>query len=182
MSTAEQWAGALAAAGSGSFSLRFDRLGLDARCRPLSAGEVEECLRMGGERGLRYALYLACDDLREAGESLKKQGAVATAFDITEKLSYGDVLAAGAAVLGQSGTDTAAVSLEGGDSAAQKAGMTLAERMVEGESTLSRAVGDAGSYGGYVSTPEEPFAQGGASGRNDPWELADRLWAAWGNR
>lgn len=108
MSTAEQWAGLLGQEAGEAFSLKFERLGLEARCRPLRAGEVEECVRMGGERGLRYALYLACDELREAGEHLKKQGALASAFEITERLSYGDVVAAGAAILGQSGTDTGA--------------------------------------------------------------------------
>ncbi|MBR5538002.1 MAG: hypothetical protein IKU58_08890, partial [Clostridia bacterium] len=112
MSGAALWAQALQAPGQG-FTLTFERLGLEASCRPLSAGEVEECVRMGGQRGLRYALYLACDDLREAGETLKKQGAVASAFDITEKLSYGDVLAAGAAVLQRSGAGEARVLLDG---------------------------------------------------------------------
>ena len=83
MSTAEQWAGLLGQEAGEAFSLKFERLGLEARCRPLRAGEVEECVRMGGERGLRYALYLACDELREAGEHLKKQGALVSAFDIT---------------------------------------------------------------------------------------------------
>ena len=123
MSGAEQWAELLGRQAYGAFTLKFERLGLEAQCRSLSAGEVEECLRMGGEKGLRYALYLACDDLRQAGESLKIQGALASAFDITEKLSYGDVVAAGAAILGQSGTDTAAVSMEGGQRAAQSQGM-----------------------------------------------------------
>lgn len=176
MSTAEQWAGALTGAGSGSFSLRFDRLGLEAQCRPLNAGEVEECVRMGGQRGLRYALYLACDELREAGESLKKQGALVSAFDITEKLSYGDVVAAGAAILGQSGTDTAAVTMEGGAQAAHNQGMALAEEMLGSNLSAFRAIGDTGTY--KSEDAAITFAQRGT----DPWELADRLWAAWGNR
>ena len=81
MSLAELWAEALQAPGQG-FTLNFDRLGLAANCRPLTAGEVEECVRMGGQRGLRYALYLACDDLREAGETLKKQGAAISQLDL----------------------------------------------------------------------------------------------------
>lgn len=131
---------------------------------------------MGGEKGLRYALYLACDDLRQAGESLKKQGALASAFDITEKLSYGDVVAAGAAILGQSGTDTAAVSLEGGERAAESQGMALAEEMLGSNAAALRAVGGTGSYNGEDTAMT--FAQRGT----DPWELADKLWAAWGNR
>ena len=71
MSGAALWAQALQAPGQG-FTLTFERLGLEANCRPLSAGEVEECVRMGGQRGLRYALYLACDDLREAGETMSR--------------------------------------------------------------------------------------------------------------
>lgn len=51
---AEAWAQALGQRQGGQFRLRFERLGLEAACRSLSSGEVEECLRMGGERGLRY--------------------------------------------------------------------------------------------------------------------------------
>ena len=175
MSGAEQWADLLGRQASGSFTLKFERLGLEAQCRSLSAGEVEECLRMGGEKGLRYALYLACDDLRQAGESLKKQGTLASAFDITEKLSYGDVVAAGAAILGQSGTDTAAVSLAGGQRVAQSQGMTLAEAMLTGQDA---ALPTAGPSVYPAEVPAVAFARNGT----DPWELADRLWAAWGNR
>lgn len=176
MSSAEQWAGLLGRQTAGAYTLKFERLGLEAQCRSLSAGEVEECLRMGGEKGLRYALYLACDDLRQAGESLKKQGTLASAFDITEKLSYGDVVAAGAAILGQSGTDTAAVSLKGGETVAQSRGMALAEEMLGGNTPVLRAVEGAGPYKSAEAAVS--FAQRGT----DPWELADKLWAAWGNR
>lgn len=176
MSTAEQWAGLLDRQAADSFTLKFARLGLEAQCRSLSAGEVEECLRMGGEKGLRYALYLACDDLRQAGESLKKQGALASAFDITEKLSYGDVVAAGAAILGQSGTDTGAVSLEGGQRTAHSQGMALAEDMLAGQKSAIGSIGGIGA--GNSEQAALAFAQRGT----DPWELADRLWAAWGNR
>ena len=110
MSTAEQWATALGAEQAG-FSLRFQRLGLEARCRPLQADEVEECRRMGGEKGLRYALYLSCDALRQAGEQLRLQGALAMSFDITRRLAYGDILAAGGAILEKSGAAGAQVSL-----------------------------------------------------------------------
>lgn len=176
MSGAEQWAELLGRQTSGTFTLKFERLGLEAQCRNLSAGEVEECLRMGGERGLRYALYLACDDLRQAGESLKKQGTLASAFDITERLSYGDVVAAGAAILGQSGTDTGAVGLEGGQQAASGQGMALAGEMLGG----NRPVFQAAETGGSHKSVDEAisFARRGT----DPWELADKLWAAWGNR
>ena len=181
MSTAEQWAGLLGQEAGEAFSLKFERLGLEARCRPLRAGEVEECVRMGGERGLRYALYLACDELREAGEHLKKQGALASAFDITERLSYGDVVAAGAAILGQSGTDTGSVRLEGGRQAAfQQQGET------ETGALLPRSAGQvypgrAEDWFGSAGTEEEPLLERPFRER-DAGDLADRLWAAWGNR
>ena len=135
---------------------------------------------MGGEKGLRYALYLACDDLRQAGESLKKQGTLASAFDITEKLSYGDVVAAGAAILGQSGTDTAAVTMEGGQRAAHSQGMALAEEMLAGQGVeLPTTGGSVYSNEDFTKATEYlAFARNST----DPWELADRLWAAWGNR
>ena len=124
MSTAAQWAQALAGEGEERFVLTFDRLGLEAECRTLRAGEVEECRRMGGERGLRYAVYLACDALREAGESLRKQGALAGSFEITERLAYADILAAGGAILRKSGAGSARVRLS--DEAAGEEGIPLA--------------------------------------------------------
>lgn len=174
---AEAWAQALGQRQSGQFRLRFERLGLEAECRSLSSGEVEECLRMGGERGLRYALYLSCDELRQAGESLKKQGAVAGAFDITEKLSYGDVLAAGAAILSQSGVEEGRVLLEGGSEGASDSGSAMARSMVSG--------GRQTETDGLRIRQTSVEAQGGAllwEEDREPWELADRLTAAWGNR
>lgn len=174
MSLAELWAEALQAPGQG-FTLNFDRLGLAANCRPLTAGEVEECVRMGGQRGLRYALYLACDDLREAGETLKKQGAVASAFDITEKLSYGDVLAAGSAVLQRSGAQEAMVRLDGD---VQGLPRTLPQAMPEG------AIPQPGEgIWGTGSPAALPESGGEDLFAADPVrQLADRLWAAAGNR
>ena len=102
MSSAEDWTRALES-GKGRFTLNFERMGVEAECRTLSAAEVEECRRMGGERGMRYALYLACGAVREAGERLKAQGRAATPFDATEGLAYADVLAAGRAILGRAG-------------------------------------------------------------------------------
>ena len=174
MSGAALWAQALQTPGQG-FTLTFERLGLEANCRPLSAGEVEECVRMGGQRGLRYALYLACDDLREAGETLKKQGAVASAFDITEKLSYGDVLAAGSAVLRRSGAQEARVRLDGeaGDMAAVPF-LAVSEGLPEGA--------EARLWGGLIH-PASVESAPGTVGETDPVrQLADRLWAAAGNR
>ena len=167
MSTAEQWAAALEGAGGQGFTLRFEALGLEARCRELQAGEVEECRRMGGERGLRYALYLACDQLREAGERLRRQGELASAFDITQRMRYGDVTAAGAAVLRRSGAEEARVSLQERDG---------------GFLPLT-------APGGVWMEPGRQAAAGEDAARlpqsSDGWdarELADRLWMAAGNR
>lgn len=179
MSTAEQWAGVLASAGSGNFTLRFDRLGLEAQCRPLNAGEVEECVRMGGQRGLRYALYLACDALREAGESLKKQGIVASAFDITEKLSYGDVVAAGAAILSRSGADTSAVRVDGGQSAvAQRELELVGQSFLMGEQVFAHLTGEVGLSGSVSDGEEGLFVRRSL----ELQELVDGLTAAAGNR
>lgn len=174
MSLAAQWAQALQTPGQG-FTLTFERLGLEADCRPLSAGEVEECVRMGGQRGLRYALYLACDDLREAGETLKKQGAVASAFDITEKLGYGDVLAAGAAILQRSGAQEARVRLDG---EAQTMPAAPFAAVPEG-------LPEGGGHGFWGEMPPRAAAEstdGTAFGTDPVRQLADRLWAAAGNR
>jgi len=181
MSTAEQWASVLGGRSAEQFTLRFERLGLDARCRALSAGEVEECVRMGGERGLRYALYLACDDLREAGESMKKQGAVASAFDITEQLSYGDVLAAGAAILSRSGAQQPQVRMDD-EAVPLPAAMPLSGGGQEERLTLPVA------QSVYPSEPQG-WADADVMERNG-WisagqvarDFADRLWAASGNR
>lgn len=124
MSSAEQWEKALSQE-PGHFTLQFQRLGLEAECRPLRSEEVEECRRMGGERGLRYALYLSCDALRQAGEQMKKQGALALSFDITQRLAYGDILAAGGAILEKSGAGSAQVRLLGSTENAQEEGSSL---------------------------------------------------------
>lgn len=124
MSTAEQWAETLGREPE-RFRLQFQRLGLEAECRPLRSEEVEECRRMGGERGLRYALYLSCDALRQAGEQMKQQGALALSFDITQRLAYGDILAAGGAVLEQSGAGGAQVRLLADGQEVQNASVQL---------------------------------------------------------
>lgn len=180
MSTAQQWADVLGAPHADSFTLRFDRLGLEARCRPLLAGEVEECVRMGGERGMRYALYLACDDLREAGETMKKQGAVASAFDITERLRYGDVLAAGAAILARSGARQSQVSLDG-----EVQGLPVTGPLsFGGEGTLFPPAADSILPDGE-NRPVDPLIaeqNGWISAGQVARDFADRLWAAAGNR
>lgn len=151
MSTAEQWAAVLGAEQAGFF-LRFQRLGLEARCRPLQADEVEECRRMGGEKGLRYALYLSCDALRQAGEQLRLQGALAMSFDITRRLAYGDILAAGGAILEKSGAAGAQVS--------------LLEEGPEGQRTLELSAGETPFW---QKQPEEP---GETAPEDDPEQTA----------
>ena len=177
MSTAAQWAGVLGRTAASRFTLRFEGLGLDAQCRSLDAGEVEECVRMGGERGLRYALYLACEEVREAGETLRKQGVLDSAFDITLRLGYGDVLAAGRMILQQSGAAQSQVKLTGGRQAVSEQpgdGIAMAENVLP-----------AAAETAYVL----PWESGGLQEENG-WvtagqvarEFADRLWAAAGNR
>lgn len=177
MSTAEQWAGVLGQAAGSRFTLRFEALGLDARCRSLDAGEVEECVRMGGERGLRYALYLACEELREAGESLRKQGALDSAFDITLRLGYGDVLAAGRMILQQSGAAQGKVKLTAGGQSVSEQPAGVLEMA---EEILPPAAGMTGLLHGESEAlqTQNGWVTAGQVAR----EFADRLWAAAGNR
>ncbi len=172
MTTAEQWAQALGGREEEPFQLRFEELGLEAQCRPLTSGEVEECLRMGGERGMRYALYLSCKELREAGESLRKQGTVGSPFDITAGLNYGDVVAAGRAILQRSGTQ-GRVSARGG-------------RVQQGQ-PVAFQLPEVAEMGGYppesaIKVEEMPGESPSIAPKDDHWALADRLLAAWGNR
>lgn len=150
MSTPQQWAEALGKTPEG-FTLQFQRLGLEADCRVLTAEEVEECRRMGGEKGLRYALYLSCDALRQAGEQLKRQGELALSFDITQRLAYGDILAAGGAVLSRSGVGGARVALleEPGTEGRMLKSGTQPETVWQGTETIS---GEAGQD----TLPAEP--------------------------
>ena len=112
---------------------------------------------------------------------MKKQGALVSAFDITEQLSYGDVVAAGAAILGQSGTDTGGVRLEGGRQAAfQQQGETEAGALLP-RSAGQVYPGRAEDWFGSAGTEEEPLRERPFRER-DAGDLADRLWAAWGNR
>ncbi len=173
MSTAEQWAGALSGENGETFSLRFERMGLSADCRTLRADEVEECRRMGGERGMRYALYLACGQLRQAGEQLRQQGELISAFDITQRLRYADAVAAGAAILTRSGVSEARVILEdGGQSQAlripRQSGMALEEGLPEGMGNPFES--RAGHSINWIDM--EQMAR----------DFADRLRAAEGNR
>ena len=152
MSSAEDWARALES-GKGRFTLNFERMGVEAECRTLSAAEVEECRRMGGERGMRYALYLACGAVREAGEQLKAQGRAATPFDATEGLAYADVLAAGRAILRQSGAEQARLRLETGEGE----GLPVTEAPLFWEETGAAEMGSffpEGEESGWETAPE----------------------------
>ncbi len=172
--SAEQWAKALEGGGERRFTLHFDRLGLEARCRPLTGGEVEECLRMGGERGLRYALYLACGDLREAGESLRRQGKVGSAFDITERLTYGEAAAAGQAILARSGVEGGVTEPRDGEVSAQ--GEAFVRQMLQGTQ-------GAQPFARMAAAPEDDAGESPRlSLQKGDWTLADRLLAARGNR
>ncbi len=103
MSGPREWAAALGAAAGAPMRILFERQRLVAHCRPLSAGEIAECADIGGERGARYALYLSCEALRIAGEQLRQCGCISSAFDITERLSYSDIMAAASVILSISG-------------------------------------------------------------------------------
>ena len=65
--------------------------------------------------------------------------------------------------------------MEGGQRAAQSQGMALAVEMLGSDPSAAGAV-KSGVY--QNEDTAIPFARSGT----DPWELADRLWAAWGNR
>ena len=100
---------------------------------------------------------------------------MASAFDITEKLSYGDVLAAGSAVLQRSGAQEAMVRLDG---EVQGLPRTLPQVMPEG------AIPQPGE-GVWAVMPPAALTERGGEGlfAADPVrQLADRLWAAAGNR
>lgn len=189
MSTAEQWAGLLAEERQGYFTLVFERLGMEAECRSLNAGEVEECRRMGGQRGLRYALYLACPALREAGEALQREGRLAMAFQITERLPYADLMAAGNAILERSGGGQAKVSLKTKDGVQR----LTAERREE-QSLLRRGDDEAAVFSAEEREETDGEAdffsgKGFSSGNSGKEEqalalarfFADRLTAAAGN-
>ena len=135
---------------------------------------------MGGERGLRYALYLACDDLREAGESMRKQGTVAAAFDITERLSYGDVLAAGAAILARSGAQQSQVYLDGEEQALPAAKHLPMEDTEPWLLPVAESAYPAGEQG--WADPAVMEQNGWISAGQVARDFADRLWAAAGNR
>lgn len=74
-----------------SYEIEFERLGIRTPIRPLSGDELEECRRMRGTDGGRYALYLACPALHEEGERLYKEGVIFSPLDITMAIDISDV-------------------------------------------------------------------------------------------
>ena len=100
---------------------------------------------------------------------------MATAFDITEKLRYGDVLAAGAAILQRSGAGEARVRLDG-QAQSIPTGMPVAA--VEGMA----AGADKDFWAGWSPRPLSEHTEGVSFDTDPVRELADRLWAAAGNR
>ena len=77
-----------------SFEVEFSRLGIRTAINPLSEDELDECRRMKGTDGARYALYLACPALHEEGERLYKNGEIFSPLDITMAVDIADINAA----------------------------------------------------------------------------------------
>ena len=77
-----------------SYEVEFSRLGIRTAINPLSEDELEECRRMKGTDGARYALYLACPALHEEGERLYKNGEIFSPLDITMAVDIADINAA----------------------------------------------------------------------------------------
>ena len=77
-----------------SYEVEFSRLGIRTAINPLSEDELEECRRMKGTDGARYALYLACPALHEEGERLYKNGEIFSPLDITMAIDIADINAA----------------------------------------------------------------------------------------
>lgn len=77
-----------------SYEMEFSRLGIRTAINPLSEDELEECRRMKGTDGARYALYLACPALHEEGERLYKNGEIFSPLDITMAVDIADINAA----------------------------------------------------------------------------------------
>ena len=94
-----------------SYEIEFERLGIRTEVKPLSEDELEECRRMRGTDGARYALYLACPALHEEGERLYKEGAIFSPLDITMAVEASDVNAAYRYIREISGMGTSRVNL-----------------------------------------------------------------------
>ena len=149
MQGAGRWLEALEGRKNGPVRLLFGRLGLVALCRPLSGGELDECLELGGVRGAWYALWLACDSLREAGARRAAAGEGAVDFDITEEIPHADALAAGGIIARLSGVGPAYV------------------RQLEEDEDVESALEAPWEVSGEADKAENPFAPGGAVAFNE---------------
>ncbi len=119
MTGPETWIQALSRASApAQFTLDFARLGLQARCRSLSAPEISAAMALSGEAAPRQLLYLACPSLQQAGEALVQQGTLARPQDILLELPYSDVLQAASMILQHSGAGAGMVRMISGDPAA----------------------------------------------------------------
>lgn len=158
MSSAAQWQAALAQPADGRrIRILFGRLGLVAQCRSLTAGEVAECAEMGGEAGARYALYLACDALRQAGDAMQKQGEILSPFDITQRIPYSDTAAAAALIFSLSGAGQADIRLLAEDEEEEQAiAAAQALRQAGGASSPTAATTIPSGESAAMPTPPVP--------------------------
>ena len=94
-----------------NYEIEFERLGIRTAITPLSDDELEECRRMKGADGARYALYLACPALHEEGEKLYKEGKLFSPLDIVSAVDMRDVKGAYQLIQEISGVGEARVRL-----------------------------------------------------------------------
>ena len=120
-----------------SYEMEFSRLGIRTAINPLSEDELEECRRMKGTDGARYALYLACPALHEEGERLYKNGEIFSPLDITMAVDIADINAAYGYIKEISGMGESQVKLYkhsfGADEAFDEISRGLADNVENGE-------------------------------------------------
>lgn len=139
MTAPANWIEALSGSGRATARILFARLGIVARCRALTSEELAECIDFGGERGARYAIYLSCQELREAGEQLRLRGEIISPFDITRGIPYADAIAAAGIIVRLSGGSEAMIRMledEESDEEAISRGMDGQSIAVIGEPAL----------------------------------------------
>ena len=120
-----------------SYEMEFSRLGIRTAINPLSEDELEECRRMKGTDGARYALYLACPALHEEGERLYKNGEIFSPLDITMAVDIADINAAYGYIKEISGMGESQVKLYkhsfGADETFDEISRGLADNVEKGE-------------------------------------------------
>ena len=120
-----------------SYEMEFSRLGIRTAINPLSEDELEECRRMKGTDGARYALYLACPALHEEGERLYKNGEIFSPLDITMAIDIADINAAYGYIREISGMGESQVKLYkhsfGADETFDEISRGLADNVEKGE-------------------------------------------------